>query len=59
MKSIKTFVIAVVFGLAGVVYAAGGSQGSTQSCGVNEAGCCVPGASCCTGGHCCTAHQAR
>ena len=59
MKSIKTLVIVVVLGLAGIVYAAGGSRASTQSCGLNQAGCCVPGASCCTGDVCCTAHQAR
>lgn len=59
MKSVKTFVIALVLGLAGIVYAAGGSQASMQSCAVNEADCCVAGASCCTGGTCCTAHEAE
>ncbi len=59
MKSVKTFVIALVLGLAGSVYAAGGSQSSTQSCAVNEAVCCVAGASCCTGGACCTGHEAE
>ena len=59
MKSIKTLVIVVILGLVGVVYAAGGSRASTQSCAMNQASCCVPGASCCTGGACCKAHQAR
>ncbi len=53
MKSVKPFVIALVLGLAGIVYAAGGSQASTQSCAVDEADCCVAGASCCT------AHEAE
>jgi hypothetical protein len=59
MKSVKTFIIALVLGLAGIVYAAGVSQASSQSCAVNEADCCVVGASCCDGGACCTAHEAK
>ncbi|HEY9435234.1 MAG TPA: hypothetical protein VI260_27580 [Blastocatellia bacterium] len=59
MKSVKTFVIALVIGLAGVVYAANGSQASTQSYGLNEADCCVAGASCCTGGARCANHEAK
>jgi hypothetical protein len=59
MKSIKTFVIALVLGLAVVVYAADGSQASTQTCCPNGADCCVAGASCCTGGACCATHEAR
>jgi len=59
MKSVKTFVIALVLGLAVVVYAADGSQASTQSCYLNGADCCVVGASCCTGGACCATHEAR
>jgi hypothetical protein len=53
MKSVKTFVIALVLGLAVVVYAADGSQASTQPCCLNGADCCVAGSSCCTGGACC------
>ena len=56
MKSVKTLVMALVLGLAGMAYAADGSKASTQSCAVNEADCCVAGAICCTG-ECCTAHQ--
>jgi hypothetical protein len=58
MKSVKTFVIALALGLAIVVYAADGSQASTQSSGLNGADCCVAGASCCTGGSCCATHKA-
>ncbi len=59
MKSVKTFVIAIVLGLAGIVYAADGSQSSSQSYCQNGADCCVAGASCCTGGACCTTHEAK
>lgn len=60
MKSVKLFVITLVLGLSGIVYAAGGSQApTTQSCAVNGADCCVAGASCCTGGACCTTHEAK
>ena len=59
MKSVKTFVIALVLGLAVFVYAADGSQASTQSYGLNEADCCVAGACCCTGGACCATHEAK
>jgi len=59
MKAIKTFAIALVLGLAGAVYAANGSQPSTQSCGLTQASCCTTGASCCTGAVCCTAHNAQ
>jgi hypothetical protein len=59
MKSVKTFVIALVIGLAGVVYAADGSQASTQSCCLKGADCCVAGASCCTGCPCCVINEAK
>jgi hypothetical protein len=59
MKSVKTFVIALVLGLTAVVYAAGGSQASTQSCCLKGADCCVAGACCCTGGACCATHEAK
>ena len=59
MKSVKTFVIALVLGLAVVVYAADGSQASMQSCCPNGADCCVAGASCCTGGACCATREAK
>jgi len=59
MKSVKTFVIALVLGLAVVVYAADGSQASTQSCCLKGADCCVAGASCCTGSACCATHEAK
>ncbi len=58
MKSVKTFVIAVALGLAGVVYVAGGSQASTQSYGL-KADCCVAGANCCTGEACCVTHESK
>lgn len=51
MKSIRIFVIALVLGLAGVVYAANSSQSAQD--------CCAVGASCCTGEACCTTHQAQ
>jgi len=50
MKSVKTFVVALVLGLAVVVYAADSSQAPPQSCCLNGADCCVAGARCCTGG---------
>lgn len=59
MKSVKTFAIALVLGLAVVVYAADVSQASTQSCCPNGADCCVAGACCCTGGACCATHDAK
>jgi hypothetical protein len=59
MKSVKTFVIALVLGLAVVAYAADGSQASTQSCCPNGADCCIAGASCCTGCACCATHEAK
>jgi hypothetical protein len=59
MKSVKTFVIALVLGLAVVVYAADGSQASTQCRLLNMADCCVAGASCCTGCTCCATHEAK
>jgi hypothetical protein len=59
MKSVKTFVIALVLGLAVVMYAAEGSQASTQSCHLNGADCCVAGACCCTGGACCATRGAK
>jgi len=59
MKSVKTFAIALVLGLALVVYAADGSQASTQSCCLVGADCCVAGACCCTGGACCVAQEAK
>ena len=49
MKSVIKLVIAIVLGLAGVAYAADGSQASTHAYGPNGADCCVAGASCCTG----------
>ena len=51
MKSIRPFVIALVLGLASVVYAANSAQTAED--------CCVVGASCCTGEACCTTHQAQ
>jgi hypothetical protein len=59
MKLGKTFIFAFVLGLAGVVYAAGGPQGSTNSWAIHQADCCAAGASCCTGGACCAAHQSE
>jgi hypothetical protein len=59
MKSVKTFVIALVLGLAVVVYAADGSQASTHSCRLTGVDCCVAGACCCTGGSCCATHEAK
>jgi hypothetical protein len=59
MKFVKTFVIALVLGLAAITYAASDSSASLQSCPVNEADCCVAGASCCDGGTCCATHKAR
>jgi hypothetical protein len=59
MKSVKTFVIALVLGLAVIVYATDSTQASTQSCCLTVADCCVAGACCCTGGSCCAAHDAR
>lgn len=60
MKSIKILVIGLVLGLAGVVYAAGGTQNTPQSCDMKAgADCCATHASCCTGGSCCTAHIAK
>jgi hypothetical protein len=57
MKSVKTFVIALVLGLAVVVFAADSSHASTQSCRLSEADCCVAGACCC--GSCCATHEAK
>ncbi len=57
MKRIKILAFGLVLGLAGAVYAAGGSSQSTpHACDMEraEASCCAPGASCCTGGSCCT-----
>jgi len=59
MKSVKTFVIALVLGLAAVVYAADGSQDSTQSRCLKGADWCVAGACCRTGGACCATHEAK
>jgi hypothetical protein len=59
MKSVKTFVIALVLGLAVVVYAADDSQASTQSCCLNGADCCVASACCCTCGSCCATQEAK
>jgi hypothetical protein len=59
MKSVKTFVIALILGLAVVVYAADGSRASTQSCCLTGADCCVAGACCCTCGSCCATHEAK
>lgn len=59
MKSVKTFVIALVLGLAGVVYAADGSQVQTQSCCLTGADCCVADASCRTCCACCATREAR
>jgi hypothetical protein len=59
MKSVKTLVIALVLGLAGVVYAADGSQAPKQSYCLDGADCCVAGAGCCTGGACCMTHEAK
>jgi hypothetical protein len=59
VKFIKTFVIALVIGLTGVVYAADGSQASTQSCCLTGADCCVAGERCCAGGECCATHEAE
>jgi hypothetical protein len=59
MKSVKTFVIVLVLGLASVVYAADSSQASTQSCCPTGADCCVAGACSCACGSCCATHEAR
>jgi hypothetical protein len=59
MKSVKSLVIALVLGLAVVVYAADGSKASPQSCSLNRADCCGGGAGCCTGGTCCATHGAK
>ncbi len=59
MKSVKTFIIVLVLGLAGIVYAASDSRASSQSCVVNEADCCLVGASCCDGRACCLTHEAK
>jgi hypothetical protein len=59
MKSVKTFVIALVLGLAVVAYAADGSRASTQSCCVVGANCCGAGAGCCTGDSSCVTHSAK
>ncbi len=58
MKSVKTFVMALVLGLSVVVYAADGSQASTESCCLT-ADSCVAGASCCTCRSCCATHEAK
>jgi len=62
MKRAKILVVGVVLALAGVVYAAGGSQSTPQACNVSngEGSCCVAGASCCTGnGSCCAMKTAQ
>jgi hypothetical protein len=59
MKSVKTFVIAFILGLAVVVYAVDGSQASTQSCYMTGADCCVADACCCKCGSCCATHEAK
>lgn len=51
MKSIRTFAIALVLGLAGVVTADNGAEFVKH--------CCAAGASCCTGEACCAAHQVQ
>jgi len=57
MRSIKVLALGLVLGVAGVVYAAGNSQSTTEECAMSEAGasCCGGGSSCCTGGSCCGA----
>lgn len=52
MKSIKTIIIALLLGLAGIVNVSG------SALAVKDADCCVAGASCCTGDECCT-HKAK
>jgi hypothetical protein len=59
MKSVKTFVIALVLGLTVVVYAPDGPQASTQSCCLTGADCCVAGACRRTCGSCCATHEAE
>ena len=59
MRPVKTFVIALFLGLAAVVYAADGSQASTQSCCLNGTDCCVVCANCCTGGARRATHEAK
>jgi hypothetical protein len=59
MKSVKTFVIALVLGLAVVLGAADCSQASTQSCRLKGADCCVACASCRTGCPCFVTQEAR
>ena len=59
MKTVKTFVIALVLGLAVVVYAADSSQASTQPCCLTGADCCVAGVCCRTSGSCCATHEAK
>lgn len=63
MNRIKLFAVALVLGLTGVVYAAGGGASQDgKSCHMAEAGasCCASGASCCDGGSCCKAdHHKR
>ena len=51
MKTIRTFAIALVLGLAGFVTAANGAEFVKH--------CCVVDASCCTGEACCAAHQVQ
>ncbi len=55
MKTIKVLALTLALGVAGVVYAAGGSQAQAPACNMDQAhaSCCTPGASCCTGGSCC------
>jgi hypothetical protein len=59
MKSVRTFVIALILGLAVVVCAADGSQASTQSCRLTGADCCVAGACCRTCGSCRATQDAK
>lgn len=60
MKSIKVLVMGLVLGVAGVVYAAGQAQTTSQACDMDKASAsCCNGGSCCMGGSCCGAKIAK
>ncbi|MDQ3818006.1 MAG: hypothetical protein M3362_09970 [Acidobacteriota bacterium] len=56
MRKIKLLAIAIVFALAGFVYAFGQAQGAKDSCSIDKGACC---AKCCESKDtCCKAHKA-
>jgi hypothetical protein len=50
MNKLKTLVVALVFGLAGVAYASNPASALSLQ---DKASCCSAGAACCDGGPCC------